>query len=175
MLQGEYESARDTLSVLAEFNPASRYTNDAIELAWVVEEALQFESAHIGTYASARQSEMLGDTTRVLAELRSIVDAPAHETLRPRALFWLGRTLYENGDLDGAIRRYRQFLEEYPGDPRGPDVQRAIAEVYEIGYEQYERALREYEVVLMTYPDYAFLDEVRKDVRRLRFIVEGEE
>jgi hypothetical protein len=30
-------------------------------------------------------------------------------------------------------------------------------------------------VVLMLYPDYAFLDEVREDVRRLRFIVEGEE
>jgi hypothetical protein len=47
--------------------------------------------------------------------------------------------------------------------------------VYEFGYEDYAKALREYEVVLMLYPDYAFLDEVREDVRRLRFIVEGEE
>jgi tetratricopeptide (TPR) repeat protein len=174
-LQGQYETARDTLSWLAESNPASQYTNNAIELAWVLEEALQFESDYLGSYTSARKAEMIGDTTVVLSKLGSIVDGPEHETLRPRALFWMGRTMYDRGDLDGAVERYNQFLKEYPDDPHGPDVQRAIAAVYEFGYEQYDRALREYEVVLMMYPDYAFLDEVRKDVRRLRFIVEGEE
>jgi tetratricopeptide (TPR) repeat protein len=175
VFQGNYEAARDTLSGLAESNSASAYTNNAIKMAWVIEEALQYDSGSLETYASARQSEMLGDTSAVLAKLGSIVAEPEYETLRPRALFWMGRTLQASGYLDGAIQMYNQFLKEYAGDPRGPDVQRAIAAVYEFGYEEYEKALREYEVVLMMYPDYAFLDEVRKDVRRLRYIVEGEE
>ncbi len=173
--QGQYEAARDTLSGLAQFNPASTYTNNAIKMAWVIEEALQYDSGSLEAYVSARQSEMLGDTSAVLTKLGSIVAAPEYETLRPRALFWMGQTLYASGDLDGAIKLYNQFLKEYAGDPRGPEVQRAIAAVYEFGYEEYEKALREYEVVLMLYPDYAFLDEVRKDVRRLRYIVDGEE
>jgi tetratricopeptide (TPR) repeat protein len=173
--RGEYEAARDTLSALAEDDPASPYTNDAIAAAWLIEEGLQFGSESLDAFMSARQSEMLGDTTAVISKLQGIAAGPVLDTLRPRALFKLGRTLYDSGDLDGALRRYNQFLKEYPDNPLRPDVQRSIAAVYEFGYEEYTKALREYEVVLMLYPDYAFLDEVRKDIRRLRFIVEGEE
>jgi tetratricopeptide (TPR) repeat protein len=103
------------------------------------------------------------------------VNEPAHETLRPRALFKLGQTLYERGDLERAVAALTRFLQEYPEEDMRPDVQRQIAAVYEFGYEEYDRALKEYEDVLLNYPDYAFLDEVRKDVRRLRYIVHGEE
>jgi tetratricopeptide (TPR) repeat protein len=173
--RGRYESARDTLVALAESDPASPYTNNSIEAAWVIEEALQYGSESLETYLSARRSEMLGDTVAVMAKLGSIVAGPVRETLRPRALFELGQTQYETGDFEGALSRYNQFLKEYAAEPLRPDVQRSMAALYEYGLEEYERALREYEIVLMLYPDYAFLDEVRKDVRRLRFIVEGEE
>ena len=173
--QGQYELARDTLAALAESDPSSPYTNDAIEAAWVIEEALQFGAESLETFMSARQSEMIGDTVAVIAKLGGIVAGPLTDTLRPRALFRLGQALYDSGDLDAAVRRYSQFLKEYSDNPFRPDVQRSLAAVYEFGFENYERALREYEVVLMVYPDYAFLDEVREDVRRLRFIVEGEE
>lgn len=173
--QGEYEAARDTLTALAEKDPSSPYTNNAIEVAWVIEESLQFGSESLEAFMSSRQSEMIGDTTAMIVKLESIVARPLTDTLRPRALFKLGQTLYESNDLDGAVYRYSQFLTDYDDNALRPDVQRSLAEVYEFGYENYERALREYEVVLMVYPDYAFLDEVREDVRRLRFIVEGEE
>jgi tetratricopeptide (TPR) repeat protein len=172
---GEYEMARDTLTSMAEADPSSPYTNNAIETAWVLEEALTYDSESLAAYMEAQQSRMLGDTAAVVSKLENIVAGPVSEVLRPRALFQLGQTLYESGDLDGALRRFRQFLKEYLENPLRPDVQRSIAAVYEFGYEEYERALREYEVVLMMYPDYAFLDEVRKNIRRLRFIVEGEE
>ncbi len=175
VLQNQFEVARDTLAGLAESNPSSGYTNNAIELAWVIEEALMFESSFLPTWVNAMQAQMLGDTAAVLAGLKDIVAGPEYDPLRPRALFWTGQTLHAGGQLDAALQVYNQFLREYPSAPHGPDAQRAIASVYEFGYEQYDKALREYEVVLMMYPDYAFLDEVRKDVRRLRFIVEGEE
>jgi tetratricopeptide (TPR) repeat protein len=174
-LTGDYETARDTLSYMAEEVPSSPYTNDAIETAWIVEEGLLFESSSLGAWFQAWQAEMIGDTTAVLDKLGEIVSKPVHEALRPRALFKLGRSLRQRGDLDLAVAALKRFLDEYPAEDLRPDVQREIATIYEFGYEQYDKALREYENVLMTYPDYAFLDEVREDVRRLRYIVHGEE
>ena len=173
--RGEYDAARDTLTALAEADPASPYANNAIEMAWVIEEALQYGSDTLPVFMSARQSQMVGDTASVITKLESIADGPIRDPLRPRAMYELGRTFYRSGDLVSSLARYQQFLREYTDNPLRPDVQRSIAEIYEFGYEEYEKALREYEVVLMLYPDYAFLDEVREDVRRLRFIVEGEE
>jgi len=173
--RGEYDAARDTLTALAEADPASPYANNAIEMAWVIEEALQYGSDTLPVFMSARQSQMVGDTASVITKLESIADGPIRDPVRPRAMYELGRTFYRSGDLVSSLARYQQFLREYTDNPLRPDVQRSIAEIYEFGYEEYEKALREYEVVLMLYPDYAFLDEVREDVRRLRFIVEGEE
>jgi tetratricopeptide (TPR) repeat protein len=118
---------------------------------------------------------MIGDTATVLEELGAIVAMPVSETLRPRALFKMGTMLYHSAHLDSAVVVLDRFLDEYPDEDLRPDVQRQLATIYEFGYEKYEKALREYENVLLTYPDYAFLDEVREDVRRLRFIVHGEE
>jgi tetratricopeptide (TPR) repeat protein len=173
--RGEYEAARDTLAALAEGDPSSQYANNAIEAAWVIEEGLQYGPESLAFFMAARQAKMLGDTATVVAQLGAIAAGPRGDTLRPRAMYELGQTLYAAGSMADALELYSRFLEEYPNSPLRPDVQRSIAGVYEFGYEQYTRALREYEVVLMLYPDYAFLDEVRKDVRRLRFIVEGEE
>jgi tetratricopeptide (TPR) repeat protein len=174
-LVGEYETARDTLTYLAEEVPSSAYTNDAIETAWILEEGLKYDSGSLGTWFEAQKAAMVGDTAAVLTRLEQIVAMPVQETLRPRALFKLGTALYGSGDLDRAVASLEQFLDEYPSEDLRPDVQRQIAAIYEFGYEAYDRALREYENVLLTYPDYAFLDEVREDVRRLRYIVHGEE
>jgi tetratricopeptide (TPR) repeat protein len=174
-LAGQYDAARDTLAHLAEEVPSSPYTNDAIETAWIIQEGEVFHSKSVETYFRARQAEMVGDTTAAIQNLERIVAQPVEETLRPRALFRLGTLLFQRGDLDRAVATLERFLDEYPDEDMRPDVQRELAKVYEVGYEQYDRALKEFEDVLLNYPDYAFLDEVRQDVRRLRGIVKGEE
>ncbi|MCH7548288.1 MAG: tetratricopeptide repeat protein [Candidatus Krumholzibacteriota bacterium] len=173
--RGEYVAARDTLTFLAEEDPSSVYTNDAIELAWTIEEALQNNSKSLGSYLEAMRAGMVGDTTAVISRLNDVAESPVYEPLRPRALYWLGTVRYDAGDLYGSLEDLQRFLREYPEEDLRPDVQRQIAAVYEHGLGQYERALQEYESVLVSYPEYAFLDEVRKDVRRLRYIVKGEE
>jgi tetratricopeptide (TPR) repeat protein len=172
---GNYEAARDTFTYLAEEVPSSQYTNDAIEAAWIVEEGMMFDSAALDTWFEVCRAEMVGDTATVLGKLDEVAAMPVRETLRPRSLFKMGTTLYHSGDLDSAVVVLDRFLDEYPEEDLRPDVQRQLAAIYEFGYEKFEKALREYEHVLLTYPDYAFLDEVRKDVRRLRYIVHGEE
>lgn len=173
--QGNYEAARDTLTHLADANPSAPYTNDAIATAWVIEEGLQYDSKVLPEYFGSLRAELIGDTASVVTQLQTIVNQAVYETLRPRALFWLGVTYYESGEFDASLAALRRFLKEYPDEGMRPDVQRQLGHVYEFGYREYPRALEEYEKVLVSYPDYAFLDDVRKDVRRLRFIVHGEE
>lgn len=170
----QFAAARDTLSYLAREAPASSYTNDAIEVAWVIEEALEYKSKALADYLRAMRAQMIGDTAVAMVHLEKIVAEPAYETLRPRALYRLGRLRFEAGQSAKALTALREFLKDYPDENLRPDVQRTIARVYEQGFGQYKRALQEYELVLVEYPDYAFLDEVRHDVRRLRGVVHGD-
>ena len=172
---GEYQSARDTLTHLAEFDTGSPYTNDAIETAWIIEEGLQGTPMLLDSYMAALKAGLIGDTTTVIQKLRVVSRASMDEPLRSRALFKLALTYQMRDDLGTAMRMYKQFLSEHPGSSLRPDAQRGIARIYEYGYGNFDVALKEYEAVLIHYPDYTFLDEVREDIKRLRFIVKGEE
>jgi tetratricopeptide (TPR) repeat protein len=167
-IQGEYETARDTLVSLAEGNPASQFANDAIQLAWVIEEGLQGDQKILDSYIGALEFEVADDTTAAVKELGSIVAKPVHTPLRSRALFRIGELYQASGALDEAIETYNAFVREYPTDIRVPDAHRRMGQVYEHGYGNMDLALKKYEDILLTYPHYIFLDEVREDVTRLR-------
>ena len=172
-MKKEYTLARDTLTALAEASPSSPYTNDAIETAWVIEEASMFKSQSLDDWFGARQAEMTGDTTAVLTRLRSIGSRGVDDPVRSRALHQLGLVLYDQGSFDAAIAALRRFLSDYPAHENSPVVLRSIGQVYEVGLGQYDRALHEYEQILMSYPEYAMLDDIRRDIQRVRKMQEG--
>lgn len=164
----EYEAARDTLTALAEGNPSSAYTNDAIEFAWVIEEGLHGDQRILHAYTSALEAEIASDTTAVVEQLAAIVALPTETPLRARALFKLGETYQGMKEYDAAVARYEAFVSEYPTSTLLPDARRRIAQIYEHGYGKATLALETYEDILITYPHYIFLDEVRKNVTRIR-------
>jgi len=164
----QYEAARDSLTGLAESNPASQFTNDAIHLAWVIEEGLQGDQRVLDRFVKALRLEIAGDTTQAISELTGIVDSPETTPLRARSLVKLGE-LYESlGEHDKALAVLRKFVEQYPQDARLPDVHRKVARIHEQGYSDKRLALKTYEDILISFPHYIFLDEVRADVKRLR-------
>lgn len=171
--QHKYDAARDTLTALAEAAPSSPYTNDAIETAWTIEEGLKLGRESLDDFTSARQAEMIGDTTLAVTKLSAIAAREAFDPLRPRALNRLGLMLFEQGNYDAALAMLRRFIADYPEHDQAPAVQRSIGRVYEVGLGQYDNALKEYEQVLMTYPQYAMLDDVRRDVTRVRATMQG--
>jgi tetratricopeptide (TPR) repeat protein len=171
--QGKYEAARDTLTSLAEQAPFSPFTNDAIEVAWVLQEGLQLKSQSLDDYAASLKADMVGDTTAVVTHLQTIVGRSADDPLRPRALRQLGNVLFEAGNYDGSIANLRRFLEEYPENDDCAGVQRAIGRTLEVGLGRNADALKEYEHVLVAYPDYAMLDDIRHDVERVRANMQG--
>lgn len=171
--QHKYDAARDTLTALAERAPSSAYTNDAIETAWVIEEGLKLGSESLDDLVAARKAEMVGDTATAVTRLEAIAAREARDPLRPRALNRLGLILFEQGNYDASLATLRRFLDDYPEHDQAPAVRRAIGRVYEVGLGQYAQALKEYEQVLMSYPQYAMLDDVRRDVTRMRAATEG--
>jgi tetratricopeptide (TPR) repeat protein len=166
--QKKYDAARDTLTSLAEKAPFSEFTNDAIDVAWVLQEGQQLKSESLDDYSACMKADMVGDTTAVVSHLQAIVGRDAADPLRPRALKQLGTVLFEAGDYDGSIANLRKFLTDYPENDDCAEVQRSIGHTYEVGLGQYADALKEYEHVLVTYPDYAMLDDLRHDVERVR-------
>jgi len=167
-IRGQYEAARDTLTALAEKNPASTLTNDAISLAWAIEEGLQGEQKNLAGYVAALRCEVAEDTTGAIEALRGIVEQPAETPLRSRSLFKTGELYGQSGRFDEAVSAFETFVRDYPTDTRVADAQHAIARVYEFGYGDRDRALEKYEDILLTYPHYIYLDDVREDVTRLR-------
>jgi tetratricopeptide (TPR) repeat protein len=167
-IRGRYEAARDTLTSLAEKNPASAMTNDAIQLAWAIEEGLQGNQKNLADYISALRCEVAEDTTGAIEALRGITEQPAETPLRSRSLLMAGELLSESGRFDEAVTALETFVRDYPTDVRVADAQHAIARVYEFGYGDREQALEKYEDILLTYPHYIYLDDVRGDVTRIR-------
>jgi tetratricopeptide (TPR) repeat protein len=173
-LVGEYETASDTLTSLAERSPSSQLTNDAIQLAWIIEEGLKGDQRVLNGYVRALRSELADDTTGVVGELTGIVTLPADTPLRARALIKLGEVYQGQGQHDQALEMFETFVADYPEDIRLADTQRKIGQVYEDGYGNMDLALDTYEDILLSYPYYIFLDEVREDVTRIRELL-GEE
>jgi tetratricopeptide (TPR) repeat protein len=167
-IRGNYEAARDTLTSLAEKNPASAMTNDAIQLAWAIEEGLQGNQKNLADYVTALRCEVAEDTTGAIDALKGIAAQPAETPLRSRSLLKTGELLFESGRFDEAVSAYETFVRDYPTDVRVADAQHAIARVYEYGYGDRQQALEKYEDILLTYPHYIYLDDVRADVNRLR-------
>jgi tetratricopeptide (TPR) repeat protein len=169
----KYGAARDTLTSLAESAPFSPFANDAIETAWVIEEGLTLGEESLDDFAAAMKADLVGDTTTVVARLQTIVGRSLSDPLRPRALQRLGLLFFEARSYDAAIAVLRRFLDEYPDDDQCPAVQRAIGRTYEVGLGRYDAALKEYEHVLVAYSKYPMLDDVRRDVQRVRAVTQG--
>ncbi|NIM19280.1 MAG: tetratricopeptide repeat protein [Candidatus Latescibacteria bacterium] len=165
---GEYEMARDTLTSLAETNPASIYANDAIELAWLIEEGRQGDEKLLGRFIDALKAELANDTSAVAEHLERVIARGPAAKLHARALYKLGGVYAQMGDFERALDSFQSFLDLYPRHDLRPDVHRAVARVYEHGLGNVDLALKEYEHILAKFPKYLLLDEVRADINRLK-------
>ena len=171
---GEFEAARDTLTGLAESNPSSSFTNDAIQLAWAIEEGLKGDQAVLKIYIASLKAEFGDDTGGAIEQLGAIVALPADTPLRKRSLFGRGELYVEAAQYDAAIASYELYIADYPKDVQVPECHRRIAQVYEVGLGDMDLAIDRYEDILMMYPHYIFLNEVRDDVLRIRSEMENQ-
>lgn len=177
LAEGHYGTSRDRLAAVALDNPAAPYANDALELGLVVAEELQNPTGGpdlLMRYSRAVWWELAAepDSQRValqkyLARAVVQVDLSEPQPLVERARWELATLERSSGRFDQALAQLERIVLDQPA---GRMAARALAERGEIlAMERLDpvAARREYERLLVQYPDYLFATEIRQRLKDL--------
>ena len=96
-------------------------------------------------YEAATKRWDAGDHQTAVAMYVRLVKEHPYSPHADNALYWVGVTqfLYLN-ETDRALETLRLLLKKYPRRDMAPAAQLKIAEIYELGYNDYPRAIEEY-------------------------------
>ena len=177
LAQGHFGTARDRFAAVALDDPAAPYANDALELGLVVAEELQNPTGGpdlLARYARAVWWDLAAapDSQRValqryIARAAVQADLAEKQPLLERARFELAGLQRDAGLLDEALAQLERIVLDQPDGrlaARAMDVRGAI-----LAADRHDAAAarREYERLLVQYPDYLFVSEVRQRLRDL--------
>jgi TolA-binding protein len=108
-------------------------------------------------YEAATKRWYAGDYQAAVSMYVSLVKSHPYSPHADNALYWIGVTQFLYlGETEKALQTLRLLLKKYPRRDMAPAAQLYIAEIYELGYNDYARAIEEYRRAI-TYSD--------KDVR----------
>jgi TolA-binding protein len=104
-------------------------------------------------YEAATKRWDAGDYQTAVTMYVALVKEHPFSPHADNALYWVGVTqfLYLN-ETDRALETLRLLLKKYPRRDMAPAAQLKIAEIYDLGYNDYERAIEEYRKAA-AYPD----------------------
>jgi tol-pal system protein YbgF len=89
-----------------------------------------------------------------------------NDELAPKAHYYLGQILEQDGDLDGAVEEYASIRELFPADPQVPQALYRIA-LIRIQQGDEDEARKMLETVINTYPDDLVTDMARNKLREI--------
>lgn len=177
LVQGQFGTARDRCAAVALDNPAAPYANDALSLGLLIAEELQNPTGGLDLLASYARSvwwQIAAEPDSQLAALQQYVDRAARQvdltaqqSLLEHARIEMAVLLHRAGSSDEALRQLERIVLDLP---HGRQAARALALRGEILAEAGGEAAavrREYERLLMQYPDYLFAAEIRQKLRTL--------
>jgi TolA-binding protein len=109
-------------------------------------------------YEAATKRWYAGDYQTAVSMYINLVKQHPFSPQADNALYWVGVTQFLYlGETDKALETFRLLLKKYPRRDMAPQAQLYIAEIYELGYNDYPRAIEEYRRAAR-YPD----NEVRE-------------
>jgi len=104
-----------------------------------------FDKAAINEYEAATKRWNAGDYQTAVTLYFALVKEHPHSSKADDALYWAGVTQFLYlGETDKALQTLRLLLKRYPSRDMAPQAQWYIAQIYELGYSDYERAVEEY-------------------------------
>ncbi len=159
LLGGNYEEAVDILSTLAKESPGSDWSNDALEAAILVKEALAEGNEGLDIYSSALSASMRGgyiDAADLLGRLATLYPA---SVLAGRARYERSLNLEEAGMIDDAAAELEELAESYPLDEFAPRALERLGVLR--GDSDPRKAARFYAEFLERYPEDPFSGRVR--------------
>jgi TolA-binding protein len=99
----------------------------------------------IEQYEAATKRWNAGDYQNAVKQYFAIVREHPNSARADDALYWAGVTQFLYlGETEKALQTLRLLLKRYPQRDMAPAAQWYIAQIYELGYSDYERAILEY-------------------------------
>ena len=104
-----------------------------------------FDKAAINEYEVATKQWNAGDYQNAVKQYFVLVQEHPSSSRADDALYWAGVTQFLYlGETEKALQTLRLLLKRYPQKDMAPAAQWYIAQIYELGYSDYERAAVEY-------------------------------
>ncbi len=104
-----------------------------------------FDKTAINEYEAATKRWNAGDYPNAVRMYFELVKAHPYSTRADDALYWAGVTQFLYlGQTEKALETLRLLLKRYPHRDMAPQAQWYIAQIYELGYSDYGRAIEEY-------------------------------
>jgi len=177
LAEGHFATARDRFAAVALDSPAAPYANDALELGLVIAEELQNDTGGpdlLARYARAVWWELAAepDSQRVALQryiTRAAVqaDLTAAQPLLERARWELAELEREAGRIDEALAELDRIVLDQPAGRLAAAALARRGEILAADRHDTVAARREYERLLLQYPDYLFATEVRQRLKDL--------
>ncbi len=176
LAEGAFTTARDRFAVVAMDNPGAPYANDALELGLAVAEELDNPSGGpeiLGFYTPCVLYDVLEQTDQRRRALRTFVrettrrvDLSEPQHLLERGLYELADALAAADSLPAARKVLRTL---YTDHPRSRFAARAMDREGELMAQENrpDEARRVWTRLLVQYPDYLFLPDVREELKEL--------
>ena len=104
-----------------------------------------FDKTAINEYEAATKSWNAGDYRSAVKMYFALAKEHPNSSRADDALYWAGVTQFLYlGETEKALQTLRLLLKRYPRRDMAPAAQWYIAQIYELGYNDYERAIEEY-------------------------------
>ena len=166
-LERRVEESVTALNELVESYPQGFSINDALTLTMLIEEASEGPEEALRTFAEAIFLTRQRRYQEALETFGSIEqrfpDSPLLDDVLIRTALIRGRT----GRHEEALADLEALMARYPDSRLCAQALRRIGEIYEHDVKDLPAARQAYERLLSEYPDYLFLNEVRRTLRAL--------
>ncbi len=170
-MQGEFDSALEKLNKITEKIAQRKgeqpFVNDALELTFLIEENLAVSKEALVVYGKAQKHKVQRKLTDAIKSLQEILNDYPTASILDESLFDLGQLEGDRGNHTAAIGYFQSLLDDHAESLQNELAQKRIAEIYETGLGDNQKAYQAYEQLLINYPNSVYLEEVRQKLRDL--------
>ncbi len=171
-LNSDFDKANEKLNqIVANLNEKQisdqSFVNDALELTMLIEES-QKDAPALKNFAEAQKLKLQRKTADAIQKLQEILSNYPTAGVVDETLIELGDLEDGRGNHERALAYFEDLLKHNPQSVHNARAQKRIAEIYEHGMGDLQKASAAYERILIAYPNSFYVEEVRQKLRALQ-------
>jgi len=172
--RGKHGEALDELSALARRYPWSRWANDALSVAILIKRAfMENSTGALSLFSRASYLVEVGRLSEAMELFDSLTTRYPESFLAPYALGRKADIMSGLGRLDEEVHLLDRIAEKYPDSELAPGALERVAGIVE-GLDT-KKAIDLYGTIIERYPDYQFIERVRKRFLEMRKMSKGDQ